>query len=85
MNKINDHLITVNGSEHIYNFGLSDVLFLRNYSRKCGHSFSSNIGGCESIRDIKQAKSIKADSIECGYIESLFAYTKLHKIGRAHV
>ncbi len=76
-----DNLISiiVNGSEHTYNFSLTDVLFLRNYSRKCGYKFSSMIGGCESIRDIQQAKKLQADFIECTYVESLFAYTKLHR------
>ncbi len=71
--------VIVNGSEHTYNFSLADVLFLRNYSRRCGYEFSSMIGGCESIRDIQQAKNLQADFIECTYVESLFAYTKLHR------
>lgn len=71
-------MIFLNASEHVYNVHLSEVLYLRNYSQRLGYRFSSRIGGCESLRDIQQAKLLRADCIECSMVESLFAFTKLY-------
>jgi len=69
--------VFVNASEHVYNFHLTEVLYLRNYARANGYLFSSMIGGCESIRDLQQCKLLGVDAVECSLIESVFAFGKL--------
>ena len=76
--------IFLNGSEHTYNFSLPETLMLRDYSSNNGYSFCYQIGGCESVRDIQQSRIVGSDALECFFIESRFAYSKLlnsiHKV-----
>ena len=69
--------IIINGSEHKYNLGFSEVLMLRNYARVNSFDFNSQIGGCESVRDIQMTRFMGAEFIEISYIESIFAFDKL--------
>lgn len=76
MKKLNSN-IYICASEHTFNFSLSSVLLIKSLAQKRGFLFCSQIGGCESIRDIRQSKVIGVDAIECGFVESVFAYKKL--------
>lgn len=69
--------IIVNGCEHDYIFEFCDTLFLRNYAKSKGYLYSTQIGGCESLRDIVQSRLFGAEFLYCSYVESLFAYEKL--------
>lgn len=69
----------LHGSEHAYMLSLSDNIALRNHAKLNSFLFTSFIGGCESIRDIRQACKMHSDAIECSFVESLFAFHKLQR------
>ena len=64
-------------SQHTFNFSLSELLLIKKIASRKGFLTCSQLGGCESIRDIREANILKFDALECSHVESSFAYQKL--------
>ena len=74
---MNINEVFLNASEHLFNLSFSETLMLRNYSKINKLKFCTMAGGCESIRDIQEAKNLQADGLEFNMVESLFALDKI--------
>jgi hypothetical protein len=64
-------------SQHAFNFSLSELLLIKKIASQKGYLTCSQLGGCESIRDLREANALRFDALECSYVESSFAYQKL--------
>ena len=69
--------IFMNSSEHSFNFSFTEILLIKNIAKKKNYELCTQLGGCESIRDIQQAKTVGAKAVECRFVETLFSYKKL--------
>tara|TARA_B100000989_G_scaffold298373_1_gene287367 strand:+ start:6241 stop:7002 length:762 start_codon:yes stop_codon:yes gene_type:complete len=67
----------LNLSEHKFNLSFSEILLFKQFSNKFSCEICSNIGGCESIRDLQQSKILNINTFEFQFIESTFALTKI--------
>ena len=74
---MNINEVFLNASEHLFNLSFSETLMLRNYSKINKLKFCTMAGGCESIRDIQEAKNLQADGLEFYMVESLFGLNKI--------
>ena len=69
--------VYIAASQQTFNFSLSELLLNKKIASQKGYLTCSQLGGCESIRDIREANTLKFDALECSYVESPFAYQKL--------
>ncbi len=69
--------ITLHASEHRYILDSSQVNLLRNFAYKHNYLFSSMIGGCDSIRDIRDSLELAVDNFEVPCIDSIYSLRKL--------